>query len=198
MRSKILIGASLATALFAGGAQANLLSDGSFENVPLVPVNFTNLLENYGVGPVGPSWVNGSNFVLAFDTTYTEGGPLNFVTQDGTRAMDLTGAGNQGPVSLSQTVNLAAGNYLLSFFVGDISESPNYTLASSVKVLINNIPVGGTFSNSAGTGTANWAAMSVPFSSLGGSTTVTFSTAGLTLDNFTGLDNVVLTAVPEP
>lgn len=145
------------------------------------------------------SWaVAGGGSVMAFDTTYAETS-LNFVDQHLTKAVDLTGAANQGPVKLSQTVNLAAGSYLLPFYLGDISGIPDYTLASSVNVLINNAQVGSTFSNGAATGTVNWAPMSVLFSTLvSGPTTVAFSTASLTLDNFTGIENVVLTAVPEP
>jgi len=199
MSKKWLVGAGVAAAVFAGGAQATLLADGSFENVALGVGNYGPLLGNYGPGgSVGPAWTNGSNFVLAIDKTYSEV-PLKFLAQAGNIAMDLTGAGNQGPVSLSQTVSLLAGSYLLSFYLGDISNSSNYNSSSEVKVLINNVQQPGTFVNSAGTSTTNWAQMLVPFTLLtGGPTTVAFSTAGLTLDNYTGIDNVVLTAVPEP
>jgi len=194
-----LDGAGVAAAVFAGGAQANLLSDGSFESLILTGSNLGNLLENYGpASAVGASWTNSSNFVLAIDTNYTEAGPINFVAQQGNNAVDLTGAGNQGPVELSQTVNLAAGSYLLSFYLGDISQIPNYTLASSVNVLINSVQQGLTRTNSAGTSTVNWAQMLVPFNTSGGFTTVTFSTVGLSLDSYTGIDSVMLTAVPEP
>jgi len=200
MSKKWLVGAGVAAAVFAGGAQAaNLLSDGSFESLILTGGNFGNLLENYGpASAVGASWTNNSNFVLAIDTTYTEAGPINFVAQDGKNAVDLTGAGNQGPVNLSQTVNLAAGSYLLSFYLGDISQIPNYTLPSSVNVLINNLQQGLTLTNFSGTSTVNWAQMLVPFTTAGGSTKITFSTNGLVLDSYTGIDNVMLTAVPEP
>ena len=199
MSKKWLLGASVSAAVFAGGAQANLLSDGTFESLTLVGGNYGDLLENYGpAGAVGASWTNGSNSVLAIATTYSENGPLNFVAQSGTNALDLTGVGYEGPVSLSQTVNLAVGSYLLSFYLGDIKDAGGYALPSAVKVLINNVQQGGTFFNSAGTLTTNWAQILVPFTTTGGSTTLTFSTAGLTLDSYTGLDNVVLTAVPEP
>lgn len=199
MSKKFLVSAGLIAAVFSGGASAatNLLSDGSFENVALVGVNFTNLLENYGVGAVGPAWTNASNFVLAHSTSYTETG-LNFVAQNGLVAMDLTGAGNQGPAKLSQTVTLAPGSYELSFYLGNIHNTGLYNKASAVNVLINNVQQGATLSNATGTGTTSWVQMVVPFVSAGGSTTVSFSTAGLSLDNYTGIDNVVLTAVPEP
>lgn len=203
MQRPLLMGFGLFVALTgATGAHAapNLLSDGSFESLNLVGGNYGNLLENYGPGgSVGSAWVNSSNYILGIDTTYTEGsGSLKFFAQDGTKAVDLTGAGNQGPVSLSQTVNLAAGSYLLSFYLGDIKNSSPYGLTSSVKVLINDVQQGSTFSNGAGTTSTNWVQFLVPFVSSGGATKVTFSTAGLTLDNYTGLDNVSVTAVPEP
>lgn len=94
-------------------------------------------------------------------------------------------------------MNLAAGLYLLSFHLGDISGVPNYTMASAVNVLVNNVQQGATFANFTGTSTTSWLQFLVPFTSAGGATTVTFSTTGLALDSLTGLDNVVLTAVPE-
>lgn len=201
MLKKLLFGCGTTGVLLCGlGAHAapNLLTDGSFESLNLVGGNFGNLLENYGPsGSVGSAWANSSNFILGIDTAYTEAGNLKFFAQEGTKSVDLTGAGNQGPVALSQTVSLAAGSYLLSFYLGDIKNTSPYSLASSVKVLINDVQQGSTFSNAAGTTSTNWVQFLVPFVSSGGATKVTFSTAGLTLDNYTGIDNVVLTAVPE-
>lgn len=191
---------SIGLAMVAGNANANLLVDGSFESLNLNIDGFGPLLELFGPGSaVGGSWTNIGGFVLGKATTYTEG-PFIFAAQDGTKSIDLTGFGNQGPTALSQTVSLVAGNYVLSFYLGNVNSDPQFglSLPASVKVLINNQQQGGIFTNSAGSTTTNWEQVLVPFQSLGGSTTITFSTFGLNLDYYTGIDNVVLAAVPEP
>jgi hypothetical protein len=179
--------------------------DGGFESLVVTGGNYTDLLENYGPAtPVGASWFNASSYVLGIDTAYTEGvqnsqNTLRFIAQEGTKAIDLTGAGNQGAVALSQTLPLSAGQYLLSFFLGDINGGdPRYSRASAVEVLFGGSSLG-TFTNAAGGLTTNWLQVEVPFTSNGVNNTLTFRTTGLTLDNYTGLDNVSVTAVvPEP
>lgn len=182
------------------GAMASAQSavvDGGFESLLTAP-NLGPLLQNYGpAGAVGAAWTNSANFVLAIDTTYTEGA-LSFVAQQGTKSLDLTGAGNQGPIALSQTLALSAGQYMLSFYLGDINGGDSrYALPSSVEVLFGGSSLG-TFSNLAGGTTTNWIQVLVPFTSNGVNNVLTFSTEGLRLDNFTGLDNVSVNAVPEP
>lgn len=172
--------------------------DGGFESLVLTGGNFGNLLENYGpAAPAGASWTNSSNFVLGIDTTYTEG-VLNFLAQQGTKSLDLTGAGYQGAVALSQTLALSAGQYMLSFYLGDIDGGDSrYNLPSSVEVLFAGVSVG-TFTNSDGGATTNWKKFELPFTSDGINNLLTFSTANLNLDSYTGLDNVTVTAVAEP
>jgi hypothetical protein len=195
MLKKFAFGAIVVSTM--GSAHAFVV-DGGFESLVLTGGNFGDLLENYGpAAPVGASWLNSSNFVLGIDTTYTEGA-LQFVAQEGSKAIDLTGAGNQGAVALSQTLSLIAGQYMLSFYLGDINGGDSrYSLASSVEVLFGGTSLG-IFSNAAGGATTNWMAVAVPFTSDGVNNTLTFTTTGLQLDNYTGLDNVSVTAVPEP
>lgn len=191
--NKIVIGAIMIGAV--ASAQSAVV-DGGFESLLTAP-NLGPLLQNYGLGPVGTAWTNSSNFVLAIDTTYTEGA-LSFVSQQGTKSLDLTGAANQGPVALSQTLALSAGQYMLSFYLGDINGGDTrYDLPSSVEVLFGGNSLG-IFTNSAGGATTNWRQVLVPLTSDGVNNVLTFSTANLRLDNFTGLDNVSLNAVPEP
>jgi hypothetical protein len=195
MLNKFALGAIVVSAM--GSAHASVV-DGGFESLVLTGGNFGPLLENYGpAAPVGSFWSNSSNFVLGIDTTYTEG-VLKFVAQEGSKALDLTGAGYQGAVALSQTLALSAGQYMLSFYLGDINGGDTrYSLPSSVEVLFGGNSLG-IFSNSAGGATTNWMGVQVPFTSNGVNNTLTFSTTGMQLDNYTGLDNVTVTAVPEP
>lgn len=198
MSKKSMILSGLASTVFAAGAHANLLADGSFESMALAGGNYGNLLENFS-SSVGTNWSNSSNWVLGISTSYTEVGPLSFVAQDGGKSIDLTGAGNQGPVKLSQTVNVATpGTYLLSFWLGDVYNTTNYASSAAVKVLVDGTQQGGVFTHNTISSTASWAQQTLMLSLPAGTHVISFSTSGLTLDNYTGLDNVVLTPVPEP
>jgi hypothetical protein len=197
MNTKRIAVAIAAAALSLAGPAHAAIVDGGFESLVLTGGNLGNLLENYGIGPVGASWSNASSFVLGIDTAYTEGA-LSFVAQEGVNSLDLTGAGYQGAVALSQNLSLNAGQYVLSFYLGDINGGDSrYGLASSVEVIFGGSSLG-TFSNSAGTTTTHWMEVQVPLVSDGVNNTLTFSTVGLALDSYTGLDNVRVSAVPEP
>lgn len=92
---------------------------------------------------------------------------------------------------------MSAGQYVLSFCLGDINGGDSrYLLASSVAVRFGGSSLG-IFSNAACGATTNWMEVTIPFAS-DGTNTLTFSSAGLTLDHYAGLDNVTVAAVPEP
>ena len=118
-------------------------------------------------------------------------------------AMDMVAEvdGNTGPTTgISQTVATGVGSYKLSFFVGNASPTGsnggNYTQPSTVNLSINGGPIQ-SFTNSLNTPFGiNWAPFSVTFFAET-PTTIAF-TNGTTGDNMLGLDNVSVTAVPEP
>ena len=55
--------------------------------------------------------------IIILSNNYSEGSRL-FTAQDGTQSIDLTGASNQGANGVQQTINLIAGSYELSFWIG--------------------------------------------------------------------------------
>lgn len=120
--------------------------------------------------------------------------------QDGSRFMDLSGFTPGVPFSaISQTISLAPGLYDISFYLGATNTRPDLPLgngvASGLKLIVD-----GTTTISiptlASDGPNKWELRTGTFTASLPSTTLTFEgTSGF---NYIGLDNVVVTAVPEP
>lgn len=177
----------------------NLIANGSFESPTVAPSSFLAFVANSNLS--GWSVLGSGSAVMLLSTTYAEPN-LTFASQAGVAAIDLTGAGNTGTTnSVSQTVTTLPGQvYRLEFWVGNADGSGNssYTMPSSIALSINNGSLQ-TFVNSDVTNrSVNWRAFSVEFTATGASTTIAFSNATPIGDNYAGLDNVVLSAVPEP
>lgn len=200
-----ILGVGACALALAAPARANLITNGSFET-PATPAGSFTQFTSPSAGITG--WTVGGADVLLINTTYTEnGGNVRFTAQDGSNSVDLTGAGNTGPNTLSQVVATQAGQtYALSFFVGATGSSGNapYAGAAEVDVLIDGNLIG-TFTNGnlPGVGNpTNWEGFTTQFTAATGSTTVTFRSASLPADNprtnFAGLDNVSMQPVPEP
>jgi hypothetical protein len=210
-------------------ASANLIADGSFEN-PLVPAG--SMCGAYGPaqcyfpGDDIGNWTvigkSGNNFatVMLMTNSYTEtvgglpgGAPLYFNVQDGNQAIDLTGEGNQNTApgvddGVKQSVNLAAGNYQLSFWVGrQDTTAPGYlgsstTDPASVALFLGsngaNATQVATFDNfTGGADNVNWEEFTYDFTA-DGYTTIAFLNNTAIGNNYAGLDNVVLSKIPEP
>jgi hypothetical protein len=197
--------------LLATPGMANLLTNGSFENGIFTPspIPTYNGGDPLFVGSTAMTgWTVVDNNGLTSNTNqsiaWLPTGSYGLFAQNGGDFLDLTGyfEAAQNGVTLTgpwagvqQTVNLLAGNYALTFWLGDDEVNPLYQGTVSVLVSGNNLdPV---FSNTAEGG--NWQLedynFTVPF---GGPTAITI------LGNFTsggyyiGLDNVDLEATPEP
>lgn len=87
-------------------------------------------------------------------------------------------------MTLSQTLALSPGQYVLNFFLGDINGGhASYGLASAVEVLFGGSSLG-VFSNAAGGTSTNRMEVLVPFTSNGVNNTLAFSTRDLTLVSY--------------
>jgi hypothetical protein len=199
MRNYLLLGA---LACFVP-AQANLITNGSFET-PVVPAgSFTNfgsgssLITGWTVVGPGASVIGG--------TFHQE--CCNFPAEDGVQWLDLTGDSLNAVEGVQQTVATTVGTeYNLSFWVGNIFD-PNgiFGTTSTVNVRLGGLggSLLGTFTNSSTTtGTQVWQQFTTSFTATGSSTTLDFLNADPGNDNSNGLDNIALTAVatgvPEP
>lgn len=185
----------LSTAAFG----QNLITNGSFEAPAVSPGSFLAFVVGSNLG--GWSVFGNGSAVMSLSTTYAEPNVV-FTAQSGLVAIDLTGAANTGTTNaVSQVVTTTPGQaYQLDFFIGNADGSGNvsYGLPSSVLLSINGVSIS-TFVNADTTiGTINWKPFSIGFTAVGGSTTIAFTNATPSGDNYAGLDNVVLTAVSEP
>lgn len=197
--------ASLTTLAAAAPAAAatNLIVNGGFET-PLPPAaSFTifgggsTALTGWQV--LGPA----RNAVALLDNAYTEhSGVTVFEAQSGQASLDLSGGENTGPTAgVRQDVATEIGRlYSLSFWLGnqDGSRNNNYTLPSTLTLSINGAsPV--SFTNATETRDhVNWQLVTTSFRATSASTSIAFRNATPVADAFTGLDNVSLTAAPEP
>lgn len=187
-------------------AATNLIINGGFEATP--NPNAGSYLQYFGTQSFA-GWSVTGNDILLIDRRYTEDGTLVFNTQEANVAADLTGAGNTGAADgLVQNVltTVAGQRYLLEFFVGNASlntpyGNTHYSQASTVRLSVNGGP-DQFFTNAdtdgvaPGVGAINYQKFSYGFTATGATTIGFFN--GTTGDNYAGLDDVSLTAVPEP
>src|SRR5271166_6714845 len=113
---------ALLLASFATGiAEANLLTNGSFES-PTVPAG---LFQQYNAGSTAiPGWTvvgpSGKGVALASGTFTVSG--AKFPSQDGAQWINLAGDASNDTEGVSQTVATTPGaTYTLTFWVGNIS-----------------------------------------------------------------------------
>lgn len=212
----------------ASPAAAQLVSSGGFESAnpagtgSLTAYDSGITLGGGGWTAVGPSGGAGSATVFAISGTYAESG-VTFNTSAGGNAvaLDLTGAGGATPGPGATAGNVGVGSgvtqtltgldtstpYTLSFQVGRASDGTangpygtDALYAAVVGLTLGGGPSpGGTFTNSTTTpsGGINWESFDYTFTPTGSTVTFTFTNQNLS-SNYTGLDNVSLTPVPEP
>jgi hypothetical protein len=173
----LLLIASISPNLFA----ANLLLDGSFENVSGVPANGYSLF----TGDIGDGWVVTQNEILI------ERGTLNGVPHTGNQLAYLDG--NLGFNTLSQTIPTTPGlAYMISLWVAD--SNPNLLqIAFAGQSLFN----GTAPASGGGFPATGW--VQETFIATATSTTSTLSISGQwTGGTGTVLDDVSVQVVPEP
>lgn len=151
------------------------------------------------VGP-GPSDPTKTPIVI-LTNNYNEGGYF-FQPEQGNQSLDLTGMSNQGLNGVQQTVATTTGaRYALTFWVGHHAQDPSFYNGPAVaSLLIDGLPAG-TFSNNNAPppNLLDWEQFTFDFTATGPSTTIAlFNAVSDPTQNEVGLDNVSLTAIPEP
>jgi hypothetical protein len=200
---RIAVAASFLVA--ASSAQANLLTNGSFELPPVPPGSFTTfpagsvLIPGWTVfGPAGTD-------VAIVSTTFTQSG-VSFPAQEGIQWMDLTGLNSNSTEGVSQAVTTMPGNqYQLSLHVGNTTGGTIFGTTSTVNVLLNGSLTFTDVNDTVSAATLNWEQFTHTFIASGALSTLAFQNGDPSNDNSNGLDNVVLldlgpavSPVPEP
>jgi PEP-CTERM motif len=218
----------IAGLLFSAAAFAdNLLVNGSFE-IPIVPpgsmcgpyadcIGYHNgvndniggwlVIGKSGLDAQGNPIPGAPASVLQLGFNYQEpksstSTVLNFHPENGLQSVDLTGEGNQGlDNGIKQTVATVPGTlYDISFWVGHQDPTAEgYTLGPAIVGLVidQNTPV--LFSNDlAVLNDVAWQQFNYIFTATSNQTTIAFLNETPLQNNFAGLDNVFLAAVPEP
>lgn len=200
----ILILTSLAAVASANAV--NLLVNGGFESTDTTTNVGITGIRKYNGGESLVGWTVGGVDVLGTDANYTEAsgaGSITFNANSGNTSVDLTGFGNTGlSDSISQSIATTVGTtYNVSFFVGrqnsfDASDTRYATPSTVVFSLNGGAPMSFTNSNTA-TAKINWTQFTTSFVANSTSTLVQFNNG--TLDNnWVGIDDVSVEAVPEP
>jgi Protein of unknown function (DUF642) len=181
-------------------ARANLISNGSFE----IPVELAGTENDVPAGsPIGAWTVVGNDVgLLKSDSAEPGYGISAFNAEDGTQAVDLTGAENSGPTDgVTQSISTISGqSYVVSFWVGAASgDSPYYVSSATDDLSINGGPSISFLSLPSNPGGVNWTFHSYTFQASGSSTSITFLNGTSSPTAYAGLDNVsVDSAVPLP
>jgi hypothetical protein len=191
----------------AGAANANVLTNGSFETPATAAGTFTN----YAVGSTGlTGWTvtgpSGGCGVSTVSGTFSQGG-VTFEAEDGSQWLDLTGDGCNTTEGVAQTVTTTSGDkYQLSYWIGNTTGGGIFGTTSTASVFLNGSATAAfTDTNSTADSTGlNWEEFTHTFVA-GSSTTLDFVNEDPGSDNSNGLDNVVLLdegpatiGVPEP
>jgi hypothetical protein len=174
---------------------ANLITNGGFET-PVVGSGGNMQFLSGSSGLTG--WTIGGTDVYLLDTGFTFNG-VTFNSHSGNQALDITGVGNSGANTISQTIATVIGtSYTLSFWLGNAHGTiPAYSLASSVSLSVTGLG-NMAFTNAAITLNAvNWALQTLTFTASSSSTTLTFTNTTPTADGYAGLDDITLDAVPD-
>lgn len=192
----------------AAGANANLLTNGSFESGIIPSPREIDGGANLPTGSTDISgWVVTSN---AVDWLQSGTATNNSITawalsaQDGVRFLDLAGFSENTHARIEQTFATTVGvAYDVSFYLGSTSgnapSGPQLSVPGAITALISSANTGPTTSITAqttNTAVNAWELRTFQFVATSASTTLAFEgTQGL---NYIGLDNVTVTAVPEP
>lgn len=190
MLQKCFFALVLAAAPFA--ANANLITNGSFETGPWVAENAMNSWMHVlpGSGAIN-GWTVGGSYGVDWHNN-TEFSPI----QDGNYAVDLNGTGAPGSTgSIAQSIATVAGlTYHVSFYLaGPGTGGPN---PRQINLDINGADT--SFSQTASNNLAlNWGLKTLDFVATSSSTTLTFSSVNSASSWGPALDNVRV-EVPEP
>lgn len=173
----------------------NLLANGSFEQGTFV---------NSGTGgyplPVGSTVITGwtvSNAELAW---LENGNSYGLETPFGSYFLDLTGYHDSLPYGgVAQTIATTPGaQYVLSFDIGADQSAGTYGGPMSVAASAGSTAGSFTFTAPVGSLGNYWGEFDLPFTATGASTAITLTGTSSAGGQYLGLDNVSVTAAPEP
>lgn len=176
-------------------ARGALILNGSFED-PIVPVGSFRTL---GVGSTAiTGWeVVGVNTALVSGAFLDTG--ILYQAQDGNQWLDLTGPGtNSAANGVTQNVTTTIGQaYSLNFYVGSATNGSTI-FASTVDLSINGGPRVSYTNPNTPSNVLDWISFSANFTATSTTTNITFYNGSAPNNHLSGLDNVSLSAVPEP
>ncbi len=198
---KPIISLLLAFAGLLASANAATIINGSFEN-PVIPVG---TYENYGGGStdiIGWTVVGLMNSLV--ESTVVDRG-ITFNAYSGSQWLDLTGPGpNLAGNGISQDITTITGQaYQLSFYVGSATDIAAYNLsaayfASTIDLSVNGGSRISFINTTAPANSMDWRLFTSTFTATGTNTNITFFHGGSSGNHLAGLDDVSITAVPEP
>ena len=185
-------------------ASANLIVNGSFETPALAPGS------SYRTFQIGSNGLTGWDIlgpaaatVDLAESSYNlpDAYGHRFPASTGNQWLDLTGHATNSYGGVGQTAVTAPGaRYRLTFDIGNLADPLHgYGSTSKVDLWING-RLAQSFTNQSGPSTnLNWQSFTYLFTaSSAGASYIAFRNADNTSDNLNGLDNVVLSPVPEP
>ncbi|ELX13777.1 hypothetical protein Jab_1c24150 [Janthinobacterium sp. HH01] len=189
-----LLAVALAMAAHAGAAE--LITNGSFEAGTIVPnhsdTGSQQLFSGDNATLAGWTVVGGNDIAWI-----GLGNPYSLNASDGNNFLDLTGwhDNNSTGAGVKQTIATTAGaTYTLSFDIGN-SINYNYGINDSLFVTAGSV-VGQQVWSTVGNQASSWEHVTMTFVASGATTDVSFG--GGQAVWYIGLDNVSVTAVPEP
>lgn len=191
-----------AAAALPSHAQANLLVNGSFED----PTGYVDNGPNFGDQVMnlnaGATTMAGWT-VFNGDVSWAAGNGYGLTAMYGTHMIDLTGYEMTPFGGVRQTFTTAAGQaYHLSFAMGyggdlGVYSGPNTArarLLDGATVIVSQDFTSGRFQGRP----THWDTMGLDFVATSSSTTLEFQGVSPAWSQFIGIDNVSVTAVPEP
>jgi Protein of unknown function (DUF642)/PEP-CTERM motif len=194
-RTAVSAALALCLGLLANSAHANLFVNGSFE-LPLAPVGWYT---NYAAG--SPDIVGWS--IVGIDAAVTSGSlvfsGITFQAQDANQWLDLSGASSNSTLNgVSQTVATTPGQiYEVSFYVGSATDGSLF-FPCTIDLSIDGQARVSYFNPATPTTSLDWKQFTVNFTATGATTSLTFYNGGAANNFNAALDNVSVTAVPEP
>ncbi len=195
---------AVAAVSVAGLASANILVNGSFEQGIIPAPRFTDGGTSL---PIGSTAVTGWTIITStVDWLQTNTATNNAFTawnltpQEGLRFMDLTGLAAVTPYGgIQQSFATVVGlQYDISFWLGSTNTALLNTGTATALLTVGDttILLATTSFDPSPAGTDKWEQKTGSFVATGTSSTLSFT--GVSGFNYIGLDNVVVTAIPEP
>jgi Protein of unknown function (DUF642)/PEP-CTERM motif len=184
----VLLGTLAATAASSDASATSIVTNGSFEDTTHFAANGDDTMSL----PVGSTAMAGWTVTSNLSAWIGPANPFGLTAQSGSYFLDLTDYHDTGPYGgVSQSIaTTVGGHYALSFYLGS---SPEYGLPDSIVASAGLTT--GTFTSANSTPNF-WQLETLLFTAASPSTVI--SLVGNSGTSYIGLDNVAVTAVPEP